>query len=557
MADKNTTGAVHIASLDLDISGVQKSLQEIKNGIEDTSKFVQNTTFEIGGSSNTSNGGMTKSVQTSVSSIQSLNLSYKTFLNTLAKTKLSDTALGEIPKKAKDAAQSMQNLASSVKNGVPVTEKQSTQYKELQSTLKTLKGELKDAETNAIQMGKGFKQSGDEAQTFGEKIKDAFSKLADRAKLMMSYQLIGLIQRALGQVVSTIQTTEDAVVDLQRVLNEDVSNTKIAKQLYEIADEFGQTFENVQEVAIKFAQTGKSWQETIDATRATMLGLNTAELEVSTATEGLIATMSQFNIDASELESVIDKINITADNFPVTSEKIVAALQRAGGTASTFNMSLEETIATITALSEATGRSGENIGTALNSLIIYTSKADNLELFSTLSDDMDKVVQKYQSGAASILQVWSQLGDEVQELTSAQADALFNAMAYEEFAEQFEAEASEYAEAIQEIYGTAGTYRRNYLTALLQDIEEVDRVMDNMAGSEAYSLSENEKYMNTLTAQWNQLVISAQELSVQLGEAGLLDFIKTVVQLTTETLKLSKAFGGLGSVAGVVSSILN
>lgn len=447
------------------------------------------------------------------------------------------------------------------KNTSNIKIKQST--KELKKEFQNLYNEVKsgsisinDANTRFNNLSNNFENLRNNAQKTGIGIADFFNKISDKVKWLTAYQLIMLIQNAFSQIISTIKSTEDAVVELQRVLNEDISETAISDELYAIAEQYGQTFENVQEVAVKFAQTGKSWQETIDATRATMLGLNTAELEVTTATEGLIAVMAQFNVDASELEVVIDKINITADNFPVTSEKIVAALQRAGGTASAFNMTLEETIAIITALAEKTGRSGENIGTALNSLIIFTSKAENLKLFSSLSEDMDETVRKFQAGSRSIIDIWTQLGEEIDDLSKQQEEALFSSTAFEEFADQFEAEAAEYAGTIQQIYGTAGAYRRNYLTILLQDIDRVEKVMSNMADAEGYSLEENEKYMNTLTAQWNQLVIAAQELAVQFGNAGFLNILKDVVQLTTGILKLTKGIGGLNTLLKALTTAI-
>lgn len=564
MADKSSTGAVHLTTLDLDISDALQSLQNLNEAIISNAEqakisyenLFKNMNIGVIDTSNITEttksfNNVTNSIGVTKSAIESLNLSYKTFQNTLEKSKLSDkigTPLAKIKTDVEENAKAMRELTSAVQNGNPITKEMSEQYRELSSALKTSKGELKDAETNAIRTGDGFATLGNKAKGAGGAIVDFFNKLSDKVKWLSAYQLITLVQNAFSQIISTIKTTEDAVVDLQRVLNEDISNLEISNELYAIAEEFGQAFENVQEVALRFAQTGKSWQETIDATRATMLGLNTAELEVSTATEGLIAVMAQFDIEATELETVIDKINITADHFPVTSEKIVAALQRAGGTASAFNMTLEETIATITALAEKTGRSGENIGTALNSLIIFTSKSDNLELFAGLSDKMDETVKKFQSGSASIIEVWQQLGIEIEDLSKQQQDALFNSTAFKEFADTFEAEAAEYAADIQKIYGTAGTYRRNYLTVLLQDIGQVEQVMEGMADAEGYSLQENKKYMETLTSQWNQLVVAAQELAVQFGEAGFLSFLKGVVELTTGILKLTKSVGGLNTI---------
>lgn len=565
MAGNNETQAQHLTSLTVGIQGVLDNLQKIREETDITAEYIRDSIgkslTDISTGTAAENAGVsTEKIRTTVSAIESLNLSYKSFLNTISKSKLDNsigTPLAQIKKDAEKAAGSINELTSSVSKGKTVTDEQAKRYLELNSQLKSLKGQLKDAETQAYKTGEGFKATGTAAENAGGFVADFISKLSDKVKWLAAFQLITLVQNSLREVVTTIKDTEDSVIELQRVLNDDsLANSDISDALYDIAYRYGQTFENVQETAVLFAQTGKDWNEVLEATEATMLGLNTAELEVTTATQGLIAVISQFNLDAADLNEVVDKINITADNFPVTSEKIVAALQRAGGTAHNFNMTLDETIATITALSEATGRSGQNIGTALNSLIIFTSKAENLNLFAGLSDEMNEVVTKYQAGAGSILDVWKQLSLEIEKLSAAQADALYNSTAYEEFASEFEAEATEYAASIQDIYGTAGAYRRNYLTAILNDMGTVQDALENITDAEGYSLAENEKYMGTLTAQLNQLKIAAQELAVQFGESGFLEFAKLLVQASTGALKLTKDLGGLRTILAILVTYL-
>lgn len=431
------------------------------------------------------------------------------------------------------------------------------EYEEFLNKLKNTNIGVDVAEKKLSDLQKQFDELESTVKRGNGTLENWVNKITESAKWQIANRAINLLQQSFGQLTTTIIDTEDAIIELRRVLNDkSLVSSEMTQTLYDIAYEFGQTFENVQEVAVKFAQTGKTWEETVAATRATMLGLNTAELEVSTATEGLIAVMAQFNVEADDLEKVIDKINITADNFPVTSEKIVAALQRAGGTANAFNMTLEETIATITALAEKTGRSGENIGTALNSLIIFTSKSENLKLFSSLSAEMDNVVKKFQAGSGSIIDVWTQLSKEIGRLSKEQEDALFNSTAFEQFASQFEAEASEYAGTIQQIYGTAGAYRRNYLTVLLQDMSTVEDVMANLTGAIGYSLQENEVAMESFSKKWNQLIVSAKELAIQFGEAGFLDLMKGAVEASSAVLQLTKSIGGLSTVLVALTAII-
>jgi TP901 family phage tail tape measure protein len=179
-----------------------------------------------------------------------------------------------------------------------------------------------------------------------------------------------MVRNAWASINETLVKTEDAVISLQRVLNNpSLSNSDISGKLYNLAQRYGQTFDNVNDIAQNFARTGMSWVETIQATESALLALNVAELDATQASEGMIAIMQQFGYEASELTGIIDMLNKVADNFAVTTDKLLTALQRTGSSAKNAKLDLAETVGIITALSEATGRSGENIGTAVNSLI--------------------------------------------------------------------------------------------------------------------------------------------------------------------------------------------
>lgn len=409
---------------------------------------------------------------------------------------------------------------------------------------------IKEATENMADFGKETEKSTTLLQNFA-------THLTNRARWMASYAVLDTIATGFSNIGSSIIAAEDAAIELQRVLGSGspaLGNMK--EELNDIAYEFGQTFENVQQVAVRFAQTGMDWNETIDATRATMLGLNTAELEVETATNGLIAVMAQFHLQASDLEEVIDKINITADNFPVTSEKIVAALQRAGGTASAYNLTLEETIGLITALSEATGRSGESIGTALNSLISFSMKESSLKTFSGfLGFD---VSQGY-----DVLQIWELLGEKIKGGEEAVAEFMAGSA---EFAELFNEQLAEAVGAQDElnlavengeaVYSSVGVYRKNYFIALLNNINTAREAMQGMTEATDYSLQENETAMSTLSKKIEQLMASARALAIELGESGVLDFAKTLVDAASATLQLTNNLGGLRVVMGGLLSIM-
>ena len=463
-------------------------------------------------------GEQVKQVDQAVSQLDKMIKKQKEFNATVSAQKTS-TANRKIIEDNTDLINVLENLKKQIQETGSVSEQQKAQISDYASEI----NDLSDYYENAGTKGESF-----------------LEKVSDKAKWLAAFYVVNELKNGFFETIGIIKETEDAVVDLQRVLNDDsISQSKMSAELYDVAYEYGRTFDEVAEVSTQFAQAGYDWADTMELTRGTMLALNTAELDVTQSTEGLIAILAQWNLTAEDYADVIDKINITADNFAVTSETIVAALQRSSSSAKNANISLEETISIITALAKATGRSGENIGTALNSLIVYTSKTDALEKFAKVgSDKMKELVADYQAGAASIFDVWKQLSEEVENLSQQQQEVLFQD-------EDFQELATELQSALGDVYGAAGTYRQNYFIALLNDMETVQDSMKNMEEYAGYSARENEKYMESLTASWNQLKAALAELAVQLGDAGLLDFLKFLTETATAAVKLTQSLGGV------------
>ena len=403
-----------------------------------------------------------------------------------------------------------------------------------------------------------FETTKNSAQNYHGTLRDiiqGFIKFQLSASIVMNS--IQLIRGAFDSLNETLVETEKVVVSIQRVLDETVEGGKIADSLYDIAERLGQTFDNVQEIAQNFAKAGLSWQETLEATEAAVLALNVAELTAEESSEGLIAVMQQFNYEASELVNVIDVLNKAADKSAVDTQELLVALQKTGSYASAANLSLEQTVGLISALSEATAASGQNIGNALKSLFSYTTRDSSLDTFASLSDDMNKVVEQYRLGAASILDVWEQLSIEMQSLDAQQADALSQWTESSGLDSELEGELSEIYDSLTGVYDSAGVYRKNYFIALMNNFEEVKEVMGEISDAAGYTAEEQAKYMDTYEAKLNSLQAKWQHLAND--EQGWLQFKKDLLDLGSTILTVMEWTGGLrttvlalGTAIGIV-----
>lgn len=429
----------------------------------------------------------------------------------------------------------------SLRNLNPTTEEYATTVNNLDKELNELSRQFAETKASSENMHGSFTE-----------IVKGFLKFQLAAMVVM--KPLQLIRQGWEDLNETLVETEDAVVALRRVAGEAAN----ANELYDLAQRYGQTFENVNDIATNFARAGYDWNETIQATEAALLALNTAELDAAQASDGMIAILQQFGYEASELEGIIDKLNITSDNAAVSTDKLLTALQRTGSSAKNANLSLEQTVGIITALSEATGRSGENLGTAINSLIQFSTKSSSLDTFAKLGGNVEEVVERYRQGGATVLEIWQALS----EVIKSNADYTESVLGKTFTTEEFEALNEETKQALgesfaqtTEIYNTASTFRKNYFIALLQNLDQVQESLDTMQGAQGYSQKENLQYLDTYTARVNALEAKWQDIAND--EKGLLGIKKGLVDIASGLLDALDFIGGIQTIiVGLVISTL-
>lgn len=407
------------------------------------------------------------------------------------------------------------------------------------------------------QVGAAVKKTETEMKSSKGTLKDIVSGFAKfQLAAMLVMKPLQWIRDALSSINETLVKTEDAVIALQRVLpTGSATDDEISSKVYDIAQRYGQTFENVSQIAQNFARTGMDWSDTIKATEAAVLALNVAELDATEASEGLISILTQFGMTAEQLTEVVDKLNKAADRNPVTTEKLLTALQRTGAAAKNANITLDETIGIITTLSKATNRSGENLGTAVNSLIQFSSKESSLNTFAKFGGDVEIAVEKFRAGAGSILEIWEELGEVIQsresEAESILGGGLFNNEEWTSLNDELKEALGESYADITEIYNTASVFRRNYFVALLNDMDNVKKVTGEIADASGYSQAENEKYLNTYTAKLN--TVKAQWQDVANDEQGILGIKKDLVDLGSGVLNIVQGLGGLKTILATIA----
>lgn len=447
------------------------------------------------------------------------------------------------------------SLTESVKQQITALNGLGNEYKQTGALSEASQKQLNGLSSAVLDQEAAFAQAKNSAKNYHGTLRDTVSGfLKFQVSAMLVMKPLQLLQSAISSINETLVETEKVVVSLQRVLDETVASGEISSELYAIAQNLGQSFDNVQEIAQNFAKAGLSWQDTLKATEAAVLALNVAELTAEESSEGLIAVMQQFNYEASELTYVIDVLNKAADKSAVDTQELLVALQKTGSYASAANLSLEQTVGLISALSKATAASGQNIGNALKSLFAYSSKSSSLEMFASLSEEMKAVVDMYQIGNASILDVWKKLADTMTNLSDTQADLLEQWSSESGLETELGSALGDVYDQLTGVYDTAGVYRKNYFIALLNNFDEVKKVMGEISDAQGYTNEEQAKYMDTYEAKLNALNSQWQEFAN--SEQGLLGLKKGLIDIASWLLNIVDSIGGIRTLLIALGGIL-
>lgn len=445
--------------------------------------------------------------------------------------------------------------------------------------LKTVQTEASRA-TNTIQSAtRAYQQHGQSVQDLTRQYSILGNEFQRRASWFLTGAMFYGTIRAAKETVTTISEVEMGMTEIARIMDDSTFVFKNYRdELLQLGIDYGQTFDTVQDIAVRWAQAGYNVSDSLELTKTALLALNTAELDATYATQGLIAIMSQWNLTSQELLPILDKINKTADDFSITTQDIIDGLNRSGAAAKNMNMSIEETIGVITALREASGRTGKEVGNALNTIISYMQRTSSINVMEKMG--INVFADEAKTQFVNVLDLFEQISQKWNDPNVSEG-----------LKKQFEDVANEaglfneelaVAVGLQDEYNdlqkrdlaqsAAGVRRRNYFISLMERFSRVQEVVNNMTDAAGYSMRENERTMDTLAKKYKSLKAAAEQLAVALGDAGLLDSLKDIVDgltgaassfaklddsvkaATLTILELLAALGTLKGVAGLFTT---
>jgi TP901 family phage tail tape measure protein len=403
------------------------------------------------------------------------------------------------------------------------------------------------------------------------------SEFQRRAQWFLTGTLFYGTIKAATETIQTISEVEMGVTQIARVMEDSTFVFKDYRdELLQLGVDYGQTFDTVQDIALRWAQAGYNVKDSLENTKTSLLALNVAELNAENATASMIGIMSQWQLTAKDLPLVLDKINKTADDFTVTSQDLVDGLLRSSGAAKIMGLSIDQTISLLTVMREASGRTGREVGNALNSILSYVQRPGSIKTLEGLGIQVFADAAKTQF--RNVMLIFQDVASRWDTLAPAIQDGFVKAAD----------DAGLYSEELASAIGTqqewndlqqrdisqaaAGVYRRNYFIGMIERLSGAQEVLNGMTDAAGYSQAENARTMETLEKKYTSLKAAMQEVAVALGDAGLLDALKSITDVAKDAadgfadlddetkvliltvLELMAALGAIKGVAGLLTA---
>lgn len=211
------------------------------------------------------------------------------------------------------------------------------------------------------------KAAGRNMQSLGDILKNNLGKVL---QWVSATTLLFRAFRLLRSAITTVIELDTAMIDLQKVTK---ATTEQYHEFYmeanETAKALGATTEEIISQTAEWARLGYTLQDAQKlAKNSAIFEAISPDMDISTATDGLVSIIKAFNIDVEDsMDGIISKVNSVGNAFAVSNGDIVEALTRSSAAMAAANNTFDETVALATAAIEIT-RDAASVGNGLKTL---------------------------------------------------------------------------------------------------------------------------------------------------------------------------------------------
>lgn len=391
------------------------------------------------------------------------------------------------------------------------------------------------------------------AQKHAEKMEELAARTdqATAASNAFSVALGALAARAVHFALQKItQGIREAIDEMKEVDTQLTNISKVSgitgkalsdmgERAYETASKYGVAADEYLAAVYTFQKAGlNDSAEAMGelAVKTMLVGDTTADV----ATQFLISANAawKFGGDMERLGQIVDEADYINNNYATDLGKLSSGLPRVASIAAQAGMSAEETLAALGTITAVTQESGTKAATALRALILniegkvgefVDETGEEFKVTEESVKSMQGLMEKY---AKAEIEAAKASGELINPMTAIKA--IFEGMANSDLNDQ---------ELFQLLSGMGGKLRTNQLTALVQNYELFDEMLQRIAGSAGTADSEIslmmeswERKAQVLKNTWTEFVADFVDSSTfKNAITGLTEVVETLDGLLFKT----------------------
>lgn len=383
----------------------------------------------------------------------------------------------------------------------------------------------------------------------GQRSQGIFSSLGSNFREVFSaYSLANLMQDGLYKItdagkeaLSTVKEFNDLETDLSMATGESRSYARELMQSYnDLGQELGSVTSDVAKSADSWLRQGRSMSDTNQLIKDSMVLSKDAQMSSEDASEVLTATLNGFQMSADQASKVNDILTSIDLESASDAGGIGSALTKVASQANNAGVSLEKTAAMIATVKDVTQASDETIGNAMKSIL---ARMNNIKAGKFVDDngealnDVEKVLNK----------IGISMRDNNDQFLDSET-------ILDTVADKWDTFDKKTQRAVSTALG--GTYQANFITAMLDNYDKVQKLTDVAYNSEGTAQKKFEdNYLSSLEAKTNALKASLENLATTTVSSdlysGFLDGSKAMADFAANTDILQASLTGLASAGGV------
>ncbi len=226
------------------------------------------------------------------------------------------------------------------------------------------------------QTNKSITQASKATKGFSDDITHNIAKVAEWTIATMAvFNALRLLKTGVSDVIAV----EYAMAGLTKVMRNGQEMAKnLRMPLMELGVTYGELGTEVINASTEWARLGLTQKQIAQNATVALLGQAVAEMEVTEATKYLVSAQQQFHRSVNDNIEILDSWNQLSNTYAVRTIDLAQATQRAGAAIYATGGNIQELNAYTTALVQSTGRSGNEIGNAIKTLVQYSTRVETV-----------------------------------------------------------------------------------------------------------------------------------------------------------------------------------